>query len=125
MYLLRKVENRVENSEGRLRKSERARITLKQQLEQALVFSKQLISDQECLLRQLAERAHESPSHHHLPDKMEALRAKLKVTIPLIPTRKHGCKHKKGTIVILLLSFILILPTTFSLIIKLSKIVKQ
>ncbi|KAG8249057.1 cilium assembly [Homalodisca vitripennis] len=79
---VKKAEGRAEACDNRLRKSERARATIKQQLEQALAFSRELISDQETLLRQLAERTHETSHVVRVGSenavRMDTLRSKLK-----------------------------------------------
>ncbi|XP_054275451.1 centrosomal protein of 89 kDa-like [Macrosteles quadrilineatus] len=79
---LKKAEGRAETSDARVRKCERVRATLKQQLEQALAFSRELICDQETLLRQLADRTHETNQvvrhGHDNASRMDTLRTKLK-----------------------------------------------
>lgn len=79
----RKADGRAEASEDKLRKSERVRGTIKQQLEQALAFSRELISDQEMLLRQLAERTQETSQVIRVgssnANRMDLIRNKLKV----------------------------------------------
>lgn len=81
--MCRKADGRAEASEDKLRKSERVRGTIKQQLEQALAFSRELISDQEMLLRQLAERTQETSQVIRVgssnANRMDLIRNKLKV----------------------------------------------
>lgn len=83
VYVCRKADGRAEVSEDKLRKSERVRGTIKQQLEQALAFSRELISDQEMLLRQLAERTQETSQVIRVgssnANRMDLIRNKLKV----------------------------------------------
>lgn len=83
VYVCRKADGRAEASEDKLRKSERVRGTIKQQLEQALAFSRELISDQEMLLRQLAERTQETSQVIRVgssnANRMDLIRNKLKV----------------------------------------------
>lgn len=83
VHVCRKADGRAEASEDKLRKSERVRGTIKQQLEQALAFSRELISDQEMLLRQLAERTQETSQVIRVgssnANRMDLIRNKLKV----------------------------------------------
>lgn len=80
--LIKQLESKLETNEAKLIKSEKSRVTLKHQVQTAMSFSRELITEQESLLRQLAERTQETTAvtkiGNNIASRMDILRKKLK-----------------------------------------------
>lgn len=81
--IFRQLESKLETNEAKLIRSEKSRVTLKHQLQSALSFSRELITEQESLLRQLAEKTQETTVvtkiGNDIASRMDILKKKLKV----------------------------------------------